>query len=207
MLGRKNKAPTQKDMEEIEKLIKQKQEELRRNREKLEIEKLNREQEELAKEELKKQHEETKASFDQSLLLELGMPYELWGKIGALYFDTDRTCQFVDVKIGKDGSYRIGNKTYDMVKGKPYILKISKKKSRPIYLLKHDNMIPVDLKKYPSSEPQPEDASRLQNLKTLETLSTIAGAKLKKGAMIILIAASAFAGFVIKLMLQLFNVW
>lgn len=208
MLGRnKNKVPTPQDLEEMEKIIEEKKKQLLENKRKLAEEKakkiLNEETEQAAKEELEK----NKNKFDLTFLHELGMPYELWGKSGALYFDTDRTCQFVDVKIKSDASFEIGEKVFDLAKGKPYILKMDKKTARPIYILKHDNIIPIDITDLDASIPTPEEASRLSNLKTLETLSTITGGKVKKSVLVILVAASMMAGFVICFFAKAFGVF
>ena len=60
---------------------------------------------------------------------------------------------------------------------------------------------------YPNSNPTPEQASRLIELKTLETLSTIEGGKMRKGPLIIVMLASFFGGFVLKMMLTLLGIW
>lgn len=207
MLGRKRKVPTEEDMKEIEILIEKEKQKLiqkeKEIKEQKELERLNIETQKKAEEEKEKYITE----FDKTMIYELGMPYEIWSKTGALYFDTDRTCQLVDVKINKDASFQIGDKIFDMAKGKPYILKIDKKTARPIYILRHNNIVPIDISDLEGSTPSPEEASRLTNLKTLETLSTIAGAKLRKSVLVILVAASMMAGIVIKWMLGIFGIW
>jgi len=127
-------------------------------------------------------------------------------KVKVLYYNTDRTCSMLNVKIEGDGSVKIGEKLFDFVEGEPSILYLDKKKY-PFYILKHDNMKPLSINRYPSSRPTPEEASRLVNLKTLETLSQITGAKLQKGPLIVLMIVSFVIGFVTKIILHLAGVW
>lgn len=127
-------------------------------------------------------------------------------KVKVLYYNTDRTCSMLNVKIEGDGSVKIGEKLFDFVEGEPSIIYLDKKKY-PFYILKHDNMKPLSINRYPSSRPTPEEASRLVNLKTLETLSQITGAKLQKGPLIVLMIVSFVIGFVTKIILHLAGVW
>jgi hypothetical protein len=126
-----------------------------------------------------------------------------------LYYDTDRTCSIIQPKISKDGSVRIHDRIFDFTVGQPSIIKFGGKKSKshPFYVLKYDNMLPIDLVQYPPSNPTPEETTRLVDLRTLETLSQIAGAKMKKLPLIILMAASFFGGVVLKLILGMLGIW
>jgi hypothetical protein len=128
-----------------------------------------------------------------------------------LYYDTDNTCKMVTGKLNKDGSLQIDERLFDFSEGQPSILSIGRGKGRssahPFYILRYDNMRPVDINDYPDSNPTPEQASRLVELKTLETLSRIEGGKMRKGPLIIIMLASFFGGFVLKMMLGLLGIW
>lgn len=128
-----------------------------------------------------------------------------------LYYDTDNTCKLVTGKLSKDGSLQIDDRLFDFSEGQPSILSIQRGKGRssshPFYILKYDNMNPIDVDYHPDSNPTPEQASRLVELQTLETLSRIEGGKMKKGPLIILMLVAFFGGFVMKLMLGLLSIW
>ncbi len=127
-----------------------------------------------------------------------------------LYFDTDRTCSIIQPKIERDGSVRIHDRMFDFTEGQPSVIKFGGRKSsksHPFYIIKYDNMLPLDLVEWPPSNPTPEETTRLVDLKTLETLSQIAGAKLKKAPLIILMLASFFGGIVVKLVLGMLGIW
>lgn len=128
-----------------------------------------------------------------------------------LYYDTDNTCKLVTGKINRDGSLQIDERLFDFAEGQPSILSIQKGRGRssshPFYILRYDNMHPIDITDYPDSNPTPEQASRLIELGTLETLSKIEGGKLRKGPLIILMLVAFFGGFVLKMMLSLLGIW
>lgn len=127
-----------------------------------------------------------------------------------LYYDTDRTCSIINAKIKKDGSVRVGGRVFDFTEGQPAILNTGGrkgKKTHPFYVIKYDNMKPIDVVVYPKSNPTPEETNRLVNLKTLETLSSIAGRKIGKLPLIILILVGFAIGFVTKLMLSMLSIW
>jgi hypothetical protein len=135
---------------------------------------------------------------------------DIVGNPVVLYYDTDRTCTLLNVKIGKDGSAKIGERMFDFTPGAPSIMTIGgkgRRKSHPFYMLKYDNMHPLDVTEYGMSNPTPEQASRLTDLKTLETLSQITGAKVKKGAIIIFMILGIAIGFITKLMLTVLKIW
>lgn len=126
-----------------------------------------------------------------------------------LYFDTDRTCQLVQPKVNENGSVEIGERTFDFTEGQPSILNMGKwgrKQSHPFYILKYDTMTPIDITKYGSTNPTPEQATRLIELGTLETLSKIPGGKMKKGILILIMGVSAMIGAVSVYMMSLFGV-
>lgn len=133
------------------------------------------------------------------------------GRPTILYFDTDNTCKLITGKLKNDGSLQIDDRIFDFTQGQPSILTIKGGKGRsssyPFYVLRYDNMVPIDVNEYPESNPTPEQASRLVELKTLETLSRIEGGKLKKGPIIILMLASFFGGFVMKLLMGMLGIW
>lgn len=121
-----------------------------------------------------------------------------------LYFDTDRTCSVINGKINEDGSLKIGERIFDFVEGNPAILKLGgkgKKKTHPFYIVKYNNMKPIDMTEYPNSIPSPEETTRLVDLKTLETLSRIAGGKIGKVPLIMLLLVGLLIGGVTVFML------
>jgi len=128
-----------------------------------------------------------------------------------LYYDTDNTCKLVTSSIRKDGSVVIDDRLFDFSGGQPDILTMKGKGGRfvsyPFYIVKHDNMKPIDIDEYPDSKPTPDEASRLVELQTLKTLAQIEGGKMKKGPLIILMAAAFFTGVVVKMVLGLAGVW
>jgi len=113
--------------------------------------------------------------------------------------------------MSKDGSLQIDERIFDFSEGQPSILSVQRGKGRssshPFYILRYDNMHPINVNDYPDSNPTPEQASRLVELKTLETLSRIEGGKMRKGPIIIIMLASFFGGFVMKLMLGLLGIY
>lgn len=126
-----------------------------------------------------------------------------------LYFDTDRTCRLVQPKINPDGSVQIDGRLFDFAEGQPSIIslgKTGKEKTNPFYIVKYDNMKPLDLTIMPESVPTPEQATRLVELRTLETLSKIEGGALKKGPLVILVAISIVVGFMAGYVLNVFGV-
>lgn len=127
-----------------------------------------------------------------------------------LYFDTDRTCQLIQPKVNENGSVIIGDRTFDFSKGQPSILNMGKwgrKQSHPFYIIKYSSMNPIDIaEEYPESNPTPEQASRLIELGTLETLSKIPGGKMRKGILILLMVVSMIMGAVMVYMLSMFGV-
>jgi len=127
-----------------------------------------------------------------------------------LYFDTDRTCSVVNAKIKENGSLSIGERTFDFTEAQPSVLKLGgkgRKKTHPFYVVKYSNVKPIDIAEFPESDPTPEETNRLVNLKTLETLSRIAGGKIGKMPLIILLLVGFLIGFITKLMLTLTGVW
>jgi len=146
-----------------------------------------------------------------SVNMDYGEQDRLSSRPTILYFDTDNTCKMVTGKLAKDGSLQIDERLFDFSEGQPSILTLGRGKGRssahPFYILRYDNMTPIDINDYPNSNPTPEQASRLVELKTLETLSTIEGGKMKKGPLIIVMLASFFGGFVLKMMLGLLGIW
>lgn len=127
-----------------------------------------------------------------------------------LYFDTDRTCRMIRPKVNDNGSVEIGERTFDFSKGQPSILNMGvfgKKESHPFYIVKYSSMKPIDIAlEYPDSNPTPEQASRLVELGTLETLSKIPAGKIKKGILILLMIVSMVMGFVVAYVLTMFGV-
>ncbi len=126
-------------------------------------------------------------------------PERISGTPTILYYDTDYTCKLIRGKIKGDGSFRIDERTFDFTKGKPAILTVKRKGGRnsthPFYLLKYDNMNPINIAKTNSSVPTPEEATRLINLRTLETLSRIEGGKMRKAPLLILMIIGVVIGF------------
>lgn len=124
-----------------------------------------------------------------------------------LYYDTDNTCKLITGKLSRDGSLQVDDRLFDFSEGVPSILNIKRGKGRssshPFYILRYDNMKPIDINDYPDSNPTPEQASRLIELKTLQTLTQIEGGKMRKGPLIILMLASFFGGFAIHMVLSL----
>ena len=127
-----------------------------------------------------------------------------------LYFDTDRTCHLIQPKVNGDGSVRVGERTFDFSKGQPSILnmgKFARKQSHPFYIIKYSNMNPIDVaKEYPTSNPTPEQASRLVELGTLETLAKIPGAKMKRGVLILLMIMSIAMGAIAVYAMTMFGI-
>jgi len=127
-----------------------------------------------------------------------------------LYFDTDRTCQLIQPKVDNSGKVMINDRTFDFTRGQPSILNMGsfgKKESHPFYVVKYDSMTPVDVAgEYPATNPTPEQASRLINLGTLETLSKIPGGKVKKWILILIMIVSIAIGFITCWMLSMFGV-
>lgn len=127
-----------------------------------------------------------------------------------LYFDTEKTCSIIQPKLNKDGSIKVHDRVFDFVEGQPSVIKFKGNRgstSHPFYIIKYDNMKPLDMSTYPSSNPTPEETTRLVDLQTLQTLSQISGARLKKLPIIILMSASFMGGIVVKLVLSLSGVW
>jgi len=111
--------------------------------------------------------------------------------------------------VNENGSVEIGERTFDFTEGQPSILNMGKwgrKQSHPFYILKYDTMTPIDITKYESTNPTPEQATRLIELGTLETLSKIPGGKIKKGILILIMGVSAMIGGVSVFMMSLFGV-
>lgn len=127
-----------------------------------------------------------------------------------LYFDTDRTCELIQPKVNENGSVVIGERTFDFTKGQPSILNMGgwgRKKSHPFYIIKYSSMNPIDIaEEYPETNPTPEQASRLIELGTLETLSKIPGGKIKRLWLILLMSMSMAMGAVAVYAMSIFGV-
>lgn len=127
-----------------------------------------------------------------------------------LYFDTDRTCELIQPKVNENGSVVIGERTFDFTKGQPSILNMGgwgRKKSHPFYIIKYSSMNPIDIaEEYPETNPTPEQASRLIELGTLETLSKIPGGKIKRLWLILLMSMSMAMGAVAVYAMTIFGV-
>ena len=127
-----------------------------------------------------------------------------------LYFDTDRTCKLIQPKINQDGSVEIGDRTFDFSEGQPSILNMGswgRKKNHPFYIIKYSSMKPIDIANdYPDTVPTPEQASRLVELGTLNTLAKIPSGKVKRSVLILIMGVSAAIGAVSVYMMSMFGI-